>query len=77
MMNNMRKLKGQPQINTISFYEDPKYRGKYVIIIGKEIFSTRSGRTQNELLEKLIKKYPKEKPLVTYIPKEDTLILLL
>lgn len=55
---------------------DPKYQGKYVVIVDKEVFSTKSGQKHTEILEKLIKKYPEKTPLITYIPKEGTLILV-
>lgn len=52
----------------------PKYQGKHVIIIGGKIYATKTGQARTELLEKLLKKYPKEVPLITYMPKEDSLI---
>lgn len=55
---------------------DPKYQGKYVVIVDREVYSTRSGQKHTEILEKLIEKYPKKTPLVTYVPKEGTLILV-
>ncbi|MBU1127418.1 MAG: DUF5678 domain-containing protein [Patescibacteria group bacterium] len=58
-------------------YRNPKYSGKHVIIIGGEIYAKKTGSAKSKLLEKLIKKYPKEKPIIAYVPKEDTLILLL
>jgi len=58
-------------------YKDPKYKGKHIIIIGGKIYATKSGRASSELLEKLLKKYPKEIPTITYIPYEESLILLI
>jgi len=58
-------------------YKNPKYSGKHVIIIGGKIHAKKTGAAKSGLLETLIKKYPKETPIVTYIPKEDTLILFL
>ena len=55
----------------------PKYKGKYVVTVKDEVYSTKSSQKRGQILEKLIKKYPKETPLVTYVPKEDTLILIL
>jgi hypothetical protein len=55
-------------------YRNPKYKGKHIIIIGGKIYFTKSGRAGSELLEKLLKKYPKETPIITYIPKEESLI---
>ena len=62
--------------NLISkIYKDPKYKGKHIIIIGGKIYATKTGRAKTEILEKLLKKYPKEIPTITYIPTEDSLIL--
>jgi len=63
--------------NLISkIYKDPKYKGKHIIIIGGKIYATKTGRAKTEILEKLLKKYPKEIPTITYIPAEESLILL-
>ena len=58
-------------------YKNPKYSGKHVIIIGGKIHAKKSGSAKSKLLQELIKKYPKETPIVAYVPREDTLILLL
>jgi len=58
-------------------YKNPKYSGKHVIIIGGKIHAKKTGSAKSKLLEKLIKKYPKETPVLTYVPREDALILLL
>jgi len=55
--------------------KDPKYSGKHVIIIGGKVYTANSGKKHAKLIMKLVKEYPKETPLVAYIPKEDTLIL--
>lgn len=43
-------------------------------VVGKKVFSADTGQKAEKLLERLEKKYRKP-PLVTYIPKADTLIL--
>lgn len=58
-------------------YSDPKYSGKHIIIMKGKIYATKTGQAKSELLEKLLKKYPKEIPTITYIPAEDSLILFL
>lgn len=58
-------------------YQDPKYQGKHIIVIAGRIFATRTGSAQAKLLDKLVKKYPKETPTILYVPKADTLILIL
>lgn len=59
----------------IQIMGDPKYRGKHIILIKDEIFTAKTGESANKLLDKLEKKYPKETPAITYVPKADTLIL--
>lgn len=60
----------------LQIMNDPKYRGKYVVTVKDEIYITKSGQKRLKLLEDLIKKYPKETPLITYVPKDDMLILI-
>jgi len=57
-------------------YRNPKYSGKHVIAIGGKLYATKTGQASSALLEKLLKKHPDETPLITYIPTEDTLILI-
>jgi len=71
------KKRNKKDIDIATIYQNPKYWGKYVVVIGQKVFSVKSGKAHNALLEKLVKKYPNQTPLVTYIPKEDTLILIL
>lgn len=54
---------------------DPHYRGKQVIIIGGKIFAAGTGRQAIELFKRLTKTYPRQSPLITYIPKADSLVL--
>ena len=57
-------------------YRDPKYQGKHIIIIDGKIYAAKTGKESARQLEELLKKYPKETPSITYIPKVDTLILI-
>lgn len=57
-------------------YRDPKYQGKHIVVIAGKMYATKTGMAQVKLLEKLMKKYPKEKPSIAYIPDTDTLILI-
>lgn len=57
-------------------YQDPKYKGKHVIVINDRIYATRTGKAKSLLLEKLLKQYPDKTPIIAYIPKVDTLILI-
>lgn len=61
----------------VNIMSDPAYRGKHVIVIAGKVFTAKTGRAANIILDKLEKKYPKETPALTYIPKADTLILWL
>lgn len=73
----MRKVKiqsfDQEQKTLLAKWDD--YKGKIVAVVGKKVFSAKTGKQAQKLIEKLEKKYQKP-PLVTYIPKADTLILL-
>lgn len=57
---------------------DSYYKGKSVVVIGNEvhILSTSSGKARVRVLTDLIKKYPSQTPLISFIPKDDTLILI-
>ena len=58
-----------------SLYLNPDYAGKYIIVIGDKIYAHRSSEKHNQTLEEVLVAYPQETPLITYIPKEETLIL--
>lgn len=69
-------MKKKKEVDIHAIYRDPKYGGKHVIVIGEDVYTAKSGKAHNLLLEKLVKRYPDKKPLVMYVPKEDTLILI-
>ena len=71
----MRKKSAQNIM--ISVMSDPAYKGKHIIAIHGKVFTAKTGTQANKILDKLEKKYPKEIPAITYIPKADTLILWL
>lgn len=58
-------------------FANPKYRGKHVIVAGGQIFTAATGKGASKILDRIHKKYPKETPSITYIPKVETLILWL
>jgi hypothetical protein len=60
----------------LRIYQNPHYRGKHIIILGGKVYATRTGKAKTQLLNKLLKKYPDYTPTITYIPKVDSLILL-
>ena len=61
-----------------SLQRNPKYKGRDILIIGPEvrILSTRSKTARMRTLTTLVKQYPNETPLITFIPKSEILILL-
>ena len=58
-------------------YTDPKYFGKHVITIDGEIFVATTGEEAVRLLNELKQKHPHKKPTLAYVPREETLILVL
>lgn len=52
-----------------------KYRGNIVMVLGEEVFATKRAKNVDRLIEKIEKKFHR-RPLITYIPKEGTLVLL-
>lgn len=70
-MNNKQTL--SPEEKTLYAKWD-SYKGKIVAVIGQKIFAAKTGKQANQIISKIEKKYQKP-PLVTYIPKADTLIL--
>lgn len=58
-------------------YQNPRYKGKHVIIIGGKVYATKTGKAKTKLLHELLIKHPTDTPNITYIPKVDSLILVL
>lgn len=58
-------------------FSNPRYRGKHLVIIAGKIFTASTGAQASRIFNKLTKKYPGKIPTITYIPKEDALILWL
>lgn len=50
-----------------------KYKGNIVMVIGDQIFATKRAKNVHKMLQEIENKFHKQ-PLITYIPKEDTLI---
>lgn len=53
-----------------------KYRGKHVMVVDGKIFAARTGEEALKKYREIREKYPDQTPAFTYIPKEDSLILL-
>ena len=51
-----------------------KYRGNIVLVVGDKIFATKRAKNFPKMLKEIEGKFHKQ-PLITYIPKEGTLIL--
>ncbi len=51
-----------------------KYGGKHIAIIDDKVVA--SGNDPKEVWEKAKAKYPDKKPVLAFVPKEDTLVLL-
>jgi hypothetical protein len=49
-----------------------KFRGKHIALIGKRVVA--SGDNAIGVLEEAKKKYPKDNPVLAYVPREETLI---
>lgn len=75
MQKNKLDIKNQLLLKA---YKDPKLRGKEVVTIDKElhILNTKDKSARVKLLTSLVNKYPQSVPVITFIPKDDTLILL-
>lgn len=60
-------------------YKNPKFKGKQIVVAGNEarILSTKNKKERIKLLTSLVKKYPQSIPTIAFIPKENTLILIL
>ena len=71
-------MKKQPRkLTMINVMENPKYKGKHVIVVAGKVFAAKTGESASKILEEIRRKYPKETPAITYIPDADTLILWL
>ena len=62
--------------NINKILQDQKLKGKHVIIVAGHVYTASTGKEAVNLFHKLIKKYPGEKPTVTYVPKAESLILV-
>ena len=79
MIDKMNKILSKEDQLILKASANPTYRGKQVVVVDNEIhiLSTRNKKARTELITTLVKKYPKCIPMITLIPKENTLILIL
>ena len=59
----------------LNLYSNPHYRGKHIVVDGKKIYASSSSQKARKIFDRLAKEPRKKTLSVTYIPKEDTLIL--
>lgn len=58
-----------------SIFSNAKYFGKHVLVVGKNVYAVKTAKEASRLFDKLVK----DKgivPTVTYVPKEQSLILI-
>ncbi len=56
---------------------NPRYRGKHVIVVAGKVYTAKTGKLANKIIDRLEKKYPQEIPALTFVPKAETLIVWL
>jgi len=61
----------------LNLYTNSRYRGKHIVMDGKKVYATSSSKKARRIFDQLAKAPHKKSISVTYIPKEDTLILKL
>lgn len=73
MTKNKRKQTSQKLMEKV--LNDPKYKGKHVIVVAGKVFTANTGDGAGRILDEVRKKYPRAIPAITYLPDADTLIL--
>lgn len=58
-------------------FENPKLKGKHIIVIAGNIYTASTGKEAVKIFNKVTKQYPGQQPTVTYIPKAESLILII
>lgn len=71
----MKNYKPSSRHNLSRILSSPKYRGKHVVVVEGKVFSAMTGQEAVRIFKQVVRKYPQKKPTITYIPKEDMLIL--
>lgn len=73
MTKMVSKFKNNTEQKTL-FRNWEKYRGNIVMVIGDEIFATKRAKNVHKIVKEIEEKFNR-RPLITYIPKEGTLVL--
>lgn len=71
---NLKSISTRDQEQETLFKNWEKYRGSIVMVVGDKVFATKRAKNVNKMLKEIEEKFNKQ-PLITYIPKEGTLIL--
>lgn len=58
-------------------FQDPKYRGKHIILVAGKVYTAKTGEEAAKILRQLEKTHPDVTPEVAYLPKARSLILWL
>lgn len=69
------KLQTSPEQETL-FKNWERYRGSIVMVIDDKIFATKRAKNVHKMIKDIEKEYHR-RPLITYIPKADTLIMFI
>jgi hypothetical protein len=68
-------------MNELTFYVanaeeiNSKYHGKHIAIVDDKVVA--SGNDPKQVWEKAKKKCPNKQPVLAFVPKEDTLVLMI
>lgn len=76
-MTRESAIKRSPGTNAIlHVLSHPRYRGKHVVVVRNKVFAAKTGQEAAKIFRKVVKQYPRAKPTLTYVPKEEVLILI-
>lgn len=56
-------------------FAESHYRGKHVVMIADKVFTAKTGKEASRIFDRVTKRYRSKIPTITYVPKEDALIL--
>ena len=59
----------------MDIFQNPRYRGKHVILAVGKVYTAKTGEGAAEILRKLREKQPNVIPEISYLPKAHSLIL--
>jgi len=71
----VEKTKIRSSFSSLKVLSSPRYRGKHLVIVEGKVFTATTSQEAVKIFKKVIAQYPRAKPTITYIPKEDMLIL--